>query len=436
MRRKIMIMATAILLFFSLVPSNTSFATSIDYQKSEEEYMLSNDSLETPNISFEVNTSDGKPALGSKVIITSLTSEVKEELITEVGKSGVVEFLPQVDADLINSAPGNVFDVTYEVTFQSLDGETSQSYFNVPFVKEAAGLSEEDVKSLNDLRKQKIEINFSGQRFIDILQENKDERLKNDLNISDSVTSSQTINKTMPSTGCVPHVSGVSYSCLLQTTYYTVPVKVASANVAKDETVEFKLDSGAQAKMSWGTKATATAGWSIGGTLSKSVDVSTGVDFTVPGECKIFWGVSSCNLQRDFYVNYQFMYTVTDYYTQDKVYVDTEYKVVPTTIAGPAPLTGKEWVYNSNNAKPSAEVAKSTNPYGTWFAIYSGASRSRSYTQEFTYGGGIDIPALGFSGSVTTLYKTKHQMTWKTSSSKTFYHYDINNQGQNYYVTH
>lgn len=434
-KKRLIALAIAASLILSVVPSQSSYANSEALPEASIEYNLSVNSLEKSLVTFEVSNSNGKPAIGSTVFITSLISNGEEIFSTKVGKDGIVEFQPQIDTTLIETAPGNVFDVTYEAIFHSPNGESAQTYFSVPFVKESAELSQDDVRSLNETRNQKIKVDFSGKRFVDELLEKKNERLKQELQ-STLVEHAKTTSKVMPSTGCVAHVSGLSYSCVIETRYYTAPVKIASANVAKDETVDFSFDSGATTKMSWGQKATATAGWSIGGSLSKSVDVSTGVDFSAPGTCKIFWGVTTCNLQRDFYVNYQFMYTVTDYYTQDKVYVDTEYKIVPTTLSGPAPLNGNEWVYNSNNGKPKNDVAKSTNPYGTWHAVYLGASRNKSYTQEFTYGAAIDIPAIGFSGSVTTSYKNKHTMVWKTSSNKTFYHYDINNNGQNWYVTH
>lgn len=403
------IVTMLILIFLLSTFSSNAFAT--------------NDSIDllsdSPSITIEAIDQNGNIAVGTTVYITALTGGKSEIVLKEViGESGKIQFKSIIPYEILQQAPGDVADMVYEILLISPDGEVKKEIISVQHPKNIQTLSVNDRMVLESDSLKEVKIQFTGDTLDKVVppQTNNDNKLANS-----------------SSDNC--YYNGSATLCIVEEQYYTRPTKIGTVNVASGERVDFNLTSSAKVKLDIGYKSSPTSTWSVNGNVSLTSDVSTGVDYIVDGQCRIFWGTLECNLNRDLYANYEFRYTKTDWYNDLGYYMFTTYEVVPTRLIG---STNQEtWNYLSQNGQSVADVTN--NRYGAYFVITSRASTTKSYSAEQTFSIGFDVPTpVGtFSAKSETSYRTSHTIKWSTtSSSLTFYHYDWDNTGKMYYVTY
>ncbi|GAA0134914.1 hypothetical protein YSY43_17540 [Paenibacillus sp. YSY-4.3] len=368
-----------------------------------------------PSVTIEALNNKGESVEGFLTLRVISGGESKVIYNGSLNSDGKYSFNSTAPEQL--ETAGDVFDVVYEAIVSSPDGEFAVEHFAVSHVKNGAINSFSAKANLNE--EQIVSIAFSGE---------------NNANSYSTPSSQFSTNAAISNWG--PNCTGDpigNYNCVDQEVYYTRPTKIGTVNVSSGETVTFSLSSSARVSIQKGVKASPSSSWSSNGSLTLATDSGTTVEYTIPGQCQIFWGSTECNLQRDIYANYQYRYSKVSFYNQFG-YAFTEYYVVPTNVVGPSPQQGNEWVYNSSNGYSVASAKNQPQ----WFTVYSGASNTKSYGSERTFSAGFDVstPVGSFGGSVTTAYKNAHSIKWSTTQSNTtFYHYSLDSSGTMFYVT-
>ncbi|WP_270166864.1 hypothetical protein [Paenibacillus sp. SYP-B4298] len=375
------------------------------------------------SITIEAVNKDGEPTTG--FLTLRVLHEEKSSVIFngELNENGAYTYDSIIPEGI--SAPGEVVDVVYEAIVTSQNGEVAVEHFVVSHDRV-------DKKNFEIKSKNTFEILNSNPQIITMIVSERD--TTNDVSQITATPSQSNINVGITSWG--PNCTGDpvgNYHCVDSEVYYTKPTKIGTVNVANGETVNFSLSSSARVSIQRGVKLSPASNWSANGSVTLTADTGTTVDYSISGQCRIFWGSSECNLQRDLYANYQYRYSKISFYNQFG-YLFTEYYVVPIALVGPSPVQGNEWSYNSTNGYTLASAKSQPQ----WFTVYQGASNTKSYGSERTFSGGVEVstPVGSFVGSITTAYKNAHTIKWSTSlTNTTFYHYSLDSSGSMFYVT-
>ncbi|MFB9326733.1 hypothetical protein ACFFSY_12480 [Paenibacillus aurantiacus] len=384
---------------------------------------------ETPAVTIEAVDSKELPVENAAVAIFALSEDDHKKPVFEgkTDKKGQIIFESRLSQKKIDSAPGEVADAVYEAYFVSPEHELTREVFIVPHAKNSIKLKsdKESKKALKVLEKDRIKTvktKFTGK---DIPQK------------TEAASKENSLVSPMAVGDCYEFGGGVGYRiCTKEEIQYNADVKVATVHLGSNEQVQFTLNSGAKVSLSSGVKKNGATGWTLNGSLGYSVDINTGADLTVNGKC-IYDNITYCNVARDIYVWYYYLYKKSDvmYYN---TYQWSEYSITPIRLNGPS-STAKYYV-SSMDGKPSADVFN--NKYGALFEVFNNStgtgSRPYSYTTEYTFAAGVEIPIpVGtWSNSVTTAFRTAHNFVWKTSVvGANYVHYDYDGTGKMWYVT-
>lgn len=399
-------------------PSTTNISTEIDSSLLTETDLPISEQPEVILQSLDI-TGKSQPGVGVAIRDLSDTKTVVYRGVTD--EFGQLKFKSNVSNDFINKSTRNVVDAVYEAYFISPDGDLVRTVFSVPHVKDRSKLDQKELKLLEKNRDKNVVV--------------KQAKTANQILAQDIETTSPASTS---ASNCEILVDGYE-KCLVESHTYSVPTKVASINVASGEKVDFNLTSSAKVNLQAGYKKDSNP-FSYSGSVSLSTDTSTSVDYSFGGSCMYYGSSYSCNLARNVYAQYTFLYEnyqMMRYGTLQWTEVD----VTPTGLAGGSPQA--DYSYSDNNGRSASSVIN--NSYGANFAVYNNSSAgssstTKSYTTEKTYSGAFSVatPVGTFSGGVTTAYKNSHSIKWyvPSVSSTTFYHYDYGTSGQDWYVTY
>lgn len=441
-------------LLFSLITSTVFASGSVNVSDN-----LTSDSLTVQNLEstevfspqsdvlIQVKKSDGSSSSSADIVLIDLTgsSEVVYRGETDARGDIYITNTELKRASKLNAQP----DIVYEAFILSDEGTLTRTVFSLPnpnYKTKEVVLKENNAQKSSSINKIVL---IEDEAIKEETEEATEEKVEGIAELSKTIEDNGSFetnelsaqNVSASSTGCFTLVE--SYiKCPIASNTIGADTKIAAINVGSGESVAFNLTSSAKVSLQAGSKRD-TSAFSVAGSVTLSADSSTSVDYNFGGSCGYFGSSFSCNLTRNVYAKYSYLYEKFEIKRYGVVQW-TETTVTPIKLEGSS--STYEYTYNSNNGRAVSTLLANANTYGVPFEVFHKAApigdgrTTKTYSSEKTFTGGIAVPtpAGTFSGNVTTAYKNSHSITWFISSvsATTYYHYDYKTNGQEYYVTY